>query len=172
MTMFVSREWYEKTAEIENLYGGSIDAGLMASYTPSYLIEKASARKRHVASINFYCFVHFSRRKRNMSLAELAYRSKIDFNELISLERDTQFKLNRESVIKLAKFFDVNEEALIDMARLDEPYFDPNWEDEVKQFPHNVGSTEELNEFEQVVADWLEKVLERQASESRLNYAA
>ncbi len=85
----------------------------------------------------------------------------------MSLESDTQFKQKRQTVINLAKFFEVDPAPLIEMARLDQPYFDPTWEDKVIQFPHDVGSVEELNTFERAVFDGLKGFLERQAREYR-----
>ena len=139
--------------------------GIMSIYDLDYLIEKAKNDKRHLACINFYCFVHFSRRKRLLSVDELAREADVDYSELMSLERDTQFKLKPETVINLARVFSVDSDALIKMARLDEPHFDPTWEDEVVQFPKNVGSTKKLNPLEIATADGLESFLLRQARE-------
>ena len=139
--------------------------GRMAIYDLEYLIEKAKTEKRHLACINFYCFIHYSRRKLQLSVKQLARKADVDYSELMSLERDTQFKLKPETVINLAKFLLVDPDALIKMARLDEPHFDPTWEDEVIQFPQNVGSTKELGFIEGAVVDGLKGFLLKQARE-------
>ena len=146
--------------------------GIMSIYDLDYLIEKAKSEKRHLACINFYCFVHFSRRKRLLSLKELARAADVDYSELMSLEQDTQFKQKPETVINLARFFRVDPDALIKMARLDEPHFDPTWEDEVVQFPQNVGSTKELGLIEGAVVDGLKGFLLRQAREKHTDTVA
>ncbi len=165
MNKDMSPSLLKRVDESEEKWGGQIAAGLMATRYPSYLIEQAKANKRHLACINFYCFVHFSRRKHLLSVNELAGKAKVDYSELMSLEEDTQFKMKKDTVINLAKFFDVDPDALINMARLDELHFDPTWEDKVVHFPHNVGTIEELNPFERAAVDGLESFLLRQARE-------
>lgn len=95
----------------------------------------------------------------------MARKSGIEFSELIGLERDTQIKPKRESVVKLAKFFDVDENAILNMAGLDEPQFDPTWEDDPVQFPELVASTNELGEFERIAFIALEQFLASQAKQ-------
>ncbi len=152
--------------------GGDPDIGFMTIYDLDYLLDKAETDKRHLPCINFYCFVHFSRRKRHLSVTELAHKADVDYGDLMSLESDTQFKLNSESVINLAMFFEVDPEVLLEMARLDKPYFDPTWDEKPAQFPRNVGSTMELNPIELGVVNGLESFLARKSREKHLKFAA
>lgn len=150
----------------------AVGVGLAAAHDPINLMIEAELRKPHIACINFYCFVHFYRRKQGLTVSELAFRAKVDFNELIALENDTQFKLRIDSVFGIAEFFDVDKDALIKMSRLNEPYFDPMWDEKPVQFPHNVGSLRELNPFEKASLEWLTSFLAKQAREKRTDIAA
>lgn len=94
-----------------------------------------------------------------MSVADLARQSGVDCEEIMALERNTQYKLKSESVVELAKFFGVNKNALIKMARLNEPQIDPGSEADIEKFPYKVGSTEELGDIELMVAEALEEFL-------------
>ncbi len=148
------------------------DMGFMTIYDLDYLLDKAETDKRHLPCTNFYCFVHFSRRKRHLSVTELAHKADVDYGDLMSLESDTQFKLKRESVINLAIFFEVDPEVLLEMARLEKPYFDPTWDEKPPEFPRNVGSTIELNPIELGVVNGLESFLARKSREKHLKFAA
>ncbi len=171
MTKSLTPQWHKEEDELNLDWYEDYSVGPLSVYDPMNLIKEAQINKRHLACINFYCFVHFSRRKSHLSVKQLALKANVDYNELMSLEGDTQFKLKRQTVINLAKFFEVDPDSLIEMARLDQPYFDPTWEDKVIQFPHNVGSVEELNTFERAVVDGLKGFLERQAREHREDIA-
>lgn len=160
--MSISPAWYKWACDLERSHNGPIGAGLMAHHFEKFFEERTVDNKRHVPSLNFYYFVHFSRRKLNLSVSEAAQKAGIDEDELMALEQDTQFKLKRASIIKLAKYFGVDENALVKMARLDEPHTDPTWEKEPAQFPERVASTEELGEFERIAVMALEDFLMRQ----------
>ncbi len=172
MTQPESNDWLQRAIELEDQHDGPIGAGVMLHRFEKFFENLANAEKRHLAPLSFYYFVHYSRRKRQMSVADLAQQAEIEFKELMSLERDTQFKLGRESVVKLAKFFCVDENALIKLARLDKPHFDPTWEEGPIQFPEKVASTGELSEIERVVINALEDFLERHIDRDSLDYAA
>ncbi len=159
-----SLSWHERAVELEMSYGGPVEAGVLAHRFEKFFTKQPDAEKRHLASLNFYCFVHYSRRKSRLSVRDLAQKSGVEYSELISLERDTQYKLKRDSVVKLAKFFGVDENALVNMARLDEPQFDPTWEDDPIQFPDHVATTVELGEFERIAVLALEEILAQMAS--------
>ena len=163
MTISPLLKWHERAVELEMSYNGPVEAGILVHRFEKFFTEQPDAEKRHLAPLNFYCFVHYSRRKRRLSVRDLAQKSGVEYNELIALERNTQFKLERHSVVKLAKFFDVDENALVNMARLDEPQFDPTWEDDPIQFPDQVATTVELGEFERIAVLALEEFLARQA---------
>ena len=75
-----------------------VGVGLAAAHDPINLMIEAELRKPHIACINFYCFVHFSRRKQGLTVSELAFRAEVDFIELIALEKDTQLKLESDTV--------------------------------------------------------------------------
>ena len=165
MAKFLSPEWLKEEYESEFDLDGNLTVGPLSAYDPIMLIREAQINKRHLACINFYCFIHYSRRKLQLSVKQLASKADVDYSELMSLERDTQFKLKPETVINLAKFLLVDPDALIKMARLEEPHFDPTWEDEVIQFPQNVGSMKELGLIEGAVVDGLKGFLLKQAKE-------
>ena len=89
----------------------------------------------------------------------------------MALERNTQYKLKSESVIKLAKFFGVNKDALIKMARLNEPQIDPVSEANIEKFPYKVGSTEELGDVQLMVTEALEEFLSTEPRRPSLDCA-
>lgn len=164
---------YNKSAEQAYFdWADNLGVGVGAACNPIYLIQQAELKKRHLACINFYCFVHFSRRNLGLPVSDLASMANVDFDEIMALENDTQFKLKRDTVFGLADFFDVDKDALIDMARLDEPYFDKTWDEEPAQFPHNVGSIKELNPFEKATVDWLRSFMAKQVREKKMDPAA
>lgn len=171
MAMSISPAWYKWACELERSHNGPIGAGLMAHHFEKFFEERTIDNERHVPSLNFYYFVHFSRRKLNLRVCELAQKADIEYDELMALEQDTQYKLKRASVIKLAKFFRVDENALVKMARLDEPHTDPTWDKVPAQFPERVDSTEELGEFERIAVMALEDFLMRQAQKEGVNCA-
>lgn len=107
-----------------------------------------------------------------MSVSDLAQQSGVDFEEIMGLERNTQFKLKSESVVKLAKFFGVNKNALIKMARLNEPQIDPVSEADIDKFPYKVGSTEELGDVQLMVTEALEEFLSTKPQRASLDCAA
>lgn len=168
MAMSISPKWYEWAYELEKSHNGPIGAGIMAHQFEKIVEDLQNPKKRHLAPLNFYCFIHFSRRKRGQSLNDLAHHAGVEFDELIALERDTQFKLSSASVLKLAKYFGVDKNALLSMARLDKPHFDSTWEEAPRQFPDRVGTTEELSKFELTIVDALEIFLTGQVHKANL----
>lgn len=72
----------------------------------------------------------------------------------MALERDTQYKLKLESVVKLAKYFGVDENELIKTARLDKP---------AVKCPDQVASTDELGDLALMVVIAFEKFRAMQA---------
>ena len=164
-------EWYKRGLEIERSHNGSIGAGLMAHHFEKHFVKLSNAKKRHLVPLNFYYFVHFSRRKRQLSVSDLAQQSGVDFEEIMALERNTQYKLKSESVIKLAKFFGVNQNALIKMARLNKPQIDPVSEANIEKFPYKVGSTEELGDVQLMITEALEEFLSTEPRRANLDCA-
>lgn len=167
-----STEWTKRAIELEDSENCSVEVGMIPHQLEKFIVELKDSRNRHLAPLNFYYFVHFSRRKRGLSVKEFSQQTDIDFEELMALERDTQYKLKPESVIKLAKYLGVDENALIKMARLDKPRRDPTWEKPAVQCPDNVASTAELNDLALLVVNVLEGVLAREAERTKLEHAA
>ena len=165
-------EWYKRGLEIERSHNGSIGAGLMAYQFEKPFVKPSNAKTRHLAPLNFYYFVHFSRRNRQLSVSDLAQQSGVDFEELMALERNTQFKLKGESVVKLANFFRVNKDAPIKMARLNESQIDPVSEADIEKFPYKVSSTDELGDTELMVTEALEEFLSKHPRRASLDCAA
>ena len=157
--------WVEK---LEYEYDSPIGAGLLAAHSPFYWGNHKTIERCHLACTHFYCFVQYSRRNRNLTISELATQANVEIDEIMSLEKDTHFKVKRETVVKLAKYFGVDHDCLIEMARLDEPHFDPTWEKEAKQHPDKVASTEKLDNYEDVILEVLETHLEREANRNLL----
>lgn len=172
MTDSISPKWYNWAFELEESHNCSVEAGLFPHQFEKLLEQLAKSRKRHFAPLTFYYFVHFSRRKRGLSVKDLSQKADIDFAELMGLERDTQFKLKPESVVNLAKFFGVDEYRLHKMAKLDKPRRDPNWEKPAVQFPDKVGSTEELGDIEFVVLMSIKEYLAKQEQKSSREFVA
>lgn len=99
MAMSITPAWDKWDSELENTHNGSFGAGLMALRFEKFFEERLPASKRHLACLNFYYFVHLSRREHTLCVRDQARESDIDYNEFIALERDTQFKLKAESVL-------------------------------------------------------------------------
>ena len=172
MSDSISPKWYEWAIKLEQSHNGSFDAGLIPHQFEKFFDQLENSRQRHLAPLTFYYFVHYSRRKRGLTVKDLSQQAGIDFDELMALERDTQYKLKSESVIKLAKYFGVDENGLIKMAKLDKPHRDPTWEEPAAQFPDMVDSTEELGDIALMVVMGLEKFLAEQARKTNLKHAA
>lgn len=167
-----SDEWYERAIELDDSLDGPVEAGLIPHQFEKVIDLVASSRMRHLAPLTFYYFVHYSRRKHGLSVNDLSKQTNIGFEELMALERDTQYKLKLESVIRLAKYFNVDEYGLIKMARLDKPRRDPSWEKPAVQFPDEVGSIEPLDELALMVLMAIEDFLAKHAQKVNLEFAA
>lgn len=167
-----SDEWYERAIELEDSLNGPVEAGLIPHQFEKVIDLVANSRKRHSAPLTFYYFVHYSRRKHGLSVNDLSEQTNIGFEELMALERDTQYKLKLESVIRLAKYFGVDEYGLIKMARLDKPRRDPSWEKSAVQFPDEVCSIEPLDELALMVLMAIEDFLAKHAQKVNLEFAA
>ena len=159
--------WYKWASELERAHG-PIEVGMIPHQFEKLHNQLANSKKSHLAPLTFYYFVHFSRRKRGLSVEELSQQPDIHIEELMALECDTQYKLKPESVIKLANFFGVDEDGLIKMAKLDLPRRDPTWEKPAVQFPDMVASTVELNEVAELVLMTIEDFLSKQAKNAKL----
>lgn len=168
----MSPEWSKRAMELEDSENCTVEVGMIPHQFEKFFVELKNSSNHHLAPLNFYYFVHFSRRKRGLSVKDLSQQADIDFEELMALERDTQYKLKRESVIKLAKYLGVDENALIKMARLDKPHRDPTWEKPAVQCLDNVASTAELSDLALLVVNVLEGVLAREAERTNLEHAA
>lgn len=168
----ITPEWYKWADEVEAGWYGNYGVCSIAPFDIDYLIEKARLSKSHIACINFYCFVHFSRRRLKFCVTELAFKTGVGFDELMSLERDTQYKLKPESITRIANFFGVEPKGLITMARLNESKQDQKWDEDPIQFLDNIGTIEKLNPFENATLDGLRSFLLRQARKSKLDSAA
>lgn len=167
-----SPEWYKWASELERSLDCTVEAGLIPYQFEKLYDQTIKPKKGHLAPLTFYYFVHYSRRKHGLSVKDLSQKAGIDFEELMALECDTQYKLEPDSVIKLAKYFGVDKDGLVKMAKLDAPRRDPTWEKPAVQFPDMVDSTEELNEIAQLALMLIEGFLAKQAKNVKLEYAA
>lgn len=107
-----SKEWWIVRARREG--DAIVGAGLLAR-DPSPEPHPVAAEETRIA---FGRFVNLMRRRRGLSMEQLAERADLDASELLVIEDDVRYVPRPRTVYKLAQTFDVSQQRLMQLAGL------------------------------------------------------
>jgi transcriptional regulator with XRE-family HTH domain len=111
-------EWYSSASEIES-DDVTVGAGIFAmhpEFDESVMKQEVSVEETRIA---FGQFVTLARRKKKVTIEDLAKDSDLDLGELIAIEQhDAHFIPEPRTVYQLAHFFNVSYEKLMEIAGL------------------------------------------------------
>lgn len=111
-------EWYNAVSKIES-DDVTVGAGIFAMHPEvdeSVMKQEESIAETRIA---FGQFVTLARRKKKVSIEDLAKKSDLDLGELIAIEQhDAHFIPEPRTVYQLANFFNVSYEKLMEVAGL------------------------------------------------------
>ena len=117
MKIEISKDWCMRMAQREG--DAEIGAGLLAidpvfdgDPVPAEVVEEEGS------SIAFGRFVNLMRRRRGMSLEQLADNADVDMADLVEIERDPQHRPELRTTYQLANFFKVSRAGLMQVAGL------------------------------------------------------
>src|ERR1041385_8316038 len=116
MKVHVTPEWCLAMARREGDL--EVGAGPRAPYAES---DDVVASSRTEARIAFGRFVHLIRRKRGMSIEQLANEASVDLAELVQIEDDLHHAPEPRSVYQLARVFNIPQQRLMRLAGLAVP---------------------------------------------------
>jgi transcriptional regulator with XRE-family HTH domain len=155
-----SQEWYRSMLEIES--ESTIGAGIFAMYpdfeSSVFKYDQAIEEIR----IAFGQFVTLARRKKNLTIEDLAEASDLDLSELVAIEQhDVHFVPEPRTVFQLAEFFNVSNAKLMELAGLTKPK-NPELTMQAMKFAARSASVAALNEQEQRALEELVVVLSQQ----------
>lgn len=141
MKFKISKEWCVRMASHEN--GEEIGAGLLAidPFFENIGFEKVANDLPNVA---FGRFVSLMRRKRKLTIEDLAQEADLDALELVEIEEDARYKPEVRTVYQLANYFGVPRPQLMQIAGLTAPK-DTNLLREGVKFAARSESVEELS---------------------------
>lgn len=112
-----SKEWWMSRARREG--DAVIGAGLLAfDPAPEERLSSASASPPEENRIAFGKFVNLMRRRRGLSMEQLADAAELDPSELLVIEDDLQHTPEPRTVYRLAQTFEVSQRRLMQLAGL------------------------------------------------------
>ena len=160
MKIEISKEWCIRMAQLEaNAEIGAgrlaIDPVLDGEFGP------VKASDEDVPNIAFGRFIRLMRRKRGISLENLAEKADVEITELVEIENDTHHKPELRTTHQLAKFFNVPQSGLMQVSGLAVPK-DVNLYDEAVRFAARSSPTTELTHEESVALEAFVAVLSKQ----------
>lgn len=112
-----SKEWWMSRARLEG--DSAIGAGMLAfDPAPEERPSAAPAAASEENRIAFGKFVNLMRRRRGLSMEQLADAAEVDASELLVIEDDLHHVPEPRTVYKLAQTFDVSQRRLMQLAGL------------------------------------------------------
>lgn len=112
-----SKEWWMSRARLEG--DAAIGAGMLAfDPTPEERPSAAPGAASEENRIAFGKFVNLMRRRRGLSMEQLADAAEVDASELLVIEDDLHHVPEPRTVYKLAQTFDVSQRRLMQLAGL------------------------------------------------------
>ena len=157
MKIEISKEWCIRMAQLEaNAEIGAgrlaIDPVLDGEFGP---VEASDEDVPNIA------FGRFIRRKRGISLENLAEKADVEITELVEIENDTHHKPELRTTHQLAKIFNVPQSGLMQVSGLAVPK-DVYLYDEAVRFAARSSPTTELTHEESVALEAFVAVLSKQ----------
>lgn len=148
-----SEEWLRKMANLEDQHA-SVSVGGMAHDLGMLHLTKMPP------GAVFGQFIEFARRKRHLTVEDLAIQAEIDLPELVALERISNTQASRQTVRKLANFLNVPAEPLMKIAGVTTPK-DESMSNAALQFAACLETTAELTPQEdQAFEDFVKIIVE------------
>lgn len=139
--------------------GAIISAGAHSLHPNAKDISSQSSGEVDERRIAFGQFVTLARRKKRMTIEQLADESDIDIGELLAIEQhDAHYAPGPRTVYQLATYFDVSRTKLMALAGLLTPKND-NFVQEALKFAARSASVAELSDVEKAVLEGLVGVL-------------
>jgi hypothetical protein len=103
MKFQVTKEWCLAMARLEG--DSEVGAGT-AAFDPApdeHVETQASSAEADTAQVAFGSFIQLLRRRRNLSIEQLAQRADLDLVELVSIEKEPHYRPEPRTVHNLAK---------------------------------------------------------------------
>ncbi|CAO4171717.1 helix-turn-helix domain-containing protein [Methylorubrum populi] len=155
-----SKEWWLARARSEG--NAAVSAGLLA-FDPAPEERPSSARMEvgEESRIAFGKFVHLMRRRRGLSMEQLAEAAELEASELLVIEGDVHHVPEPRTVFKLAQTFDVSQRRLMQLAGLTAAN-DIGFREEAVRFAARSESVEKLTPDESSALEAFVAVLSEQ----------
>ncbi len=117
MKIEISKDWCLRMAQHEG--DAEIGAGQLA-IDPVFDGERipADVGEEEGPNVAFGRFVNLMRRRRGMSLEELADNADVDMADLVEIERDPHHRPELRTAYQLANYFDISQTGLMQVAGL------------------------------------------------------
>lgn len=155
-----SQKWYSAMLEIES--DTTIGAGIFAmhpEFESSIMNQDPSIEETRIA---FGQFVTLARRKKKLTIENLAEANDLDLSELVAIEQhDVHFAPEPRTVFQLAEFFQVSNAKLMELAGLTRRK-NPELTMQAMKFAARSASVATLNEQEQQALEELVVALSEQ----------
>ncbi len=155
MNNSISQDWYIEKAKLEA--GSEVGAGSI-DYIPPQTDEYGRMVDFKDTSVAFGRFVNLQRRKLKLSYEELSEQADIEIVELMNIEKRARYKLEEQSVKKLAGLFNVDMEKLMELSGLVQPRR-TSYIDQAVRIAAQSELIDDLSEEEIVIADAMVSVL-------------
>lgn len=112
-----SKDWWMARARREG--DATVGAGLLAfDPAPEERLSGAQAAPAEESRIAFGKFVNLMRRRRGLSMEQLADAADLDASELLEIEADLHYVPEPRAVYRLAQTFEVSQRRLMQLAGL------------------------------------------------------
>ena len=160
MKIEISKEWCMRMAQYEG--DAEIGAGQLA-IDPVFDGDPVTAEvsDEEGPNVAFGRFINLMRRRRRMSLEQLAVTADVDMADLVEIERDPHHKPELRTAYQLANYFKVSRSDLMQVAGLAAPK-DARLFDEGVRFAARSESTAELTPEENAALEAFVAVLSEQ----------
>lgn len=143
MKFHIPATWCENMARKE--IGMEIGAGLIA-IDPSFEEEKSvsSSAINDDSKIPLNRFVNLMRRKKGLTLEQLADKADIDLRDLLNIEEDAHYTPDVRAIYKLSQIFDVSQKKMMALSGLTKPK-NKEYIEEAVLYAARSASIEQLN---------------------------
>ena len=157
MTFNITKDWCLAMAALEG--DAEIGAGKFA-VDPIFDGDVVPESTHEEPSIAFGRFIRLMRRSWSLSLEKLAEDADIDIGELVGIEDDVHYEPEARTVSKLARFFNLPQSNLLQVAGLTAPR-DPGLIEEAVRFAARSETVTELTPAERAALEAFVSVLSK-----------
>jgi len=148
MKLELSREWYDSFVanddDFEVVAGTHSDDTKDANPT---LRVVGHSEEEFAESFAFSTLIRLSRKERGLSVQQLAQDAHISVAEVISIERDHDYRPRPRTIFQLSEFFGIAQESLMKLANMTEVH-DQAFLNETIRFAANAADFVNLGEHE------------------------